>query len=186
MSPLISRAGLPAAVLIAFAAPAFAAEGKIDPADTAFMIAATALVLLMTLPGLALFYGGMVRAQEHPGDDGAERRRDRRGVAVVVRARLQPRLSRRRRADRRVRPDALLTGIGVESVSPFAKTIPEMLFMAYQMTFAVITCALVGGAVADRHEVFRLSRSSARCGCSSSTSRPRTGCGAAASWRASA
>jgi Amt family ammonium transporter len=35
-------------------------------------------------------------------------------------------------------------------VSPFAKTIPEILFMAYQMTFAVITCALVGGAVADR------------------------------------
>ena len=38
-----------------------AAEGKIDPADTAFMIAATTLVLLMTLPGLALFYCGMVR-----------------------------------------------------------------------------------------------------------------------------
>ena len=44
----------------------------------------------------------------------------------------------------------LLTGIGLGSVSPFAKTIPEILFMAYQMTFAVITCALVGGAVADR------------------------------------
>ena len=56
--------------------------------------------------------------------------------------------------------------------------------MAYQMTFAVITCALVGGAVADRHEIFGLSRCSARCGCSSSMSRARTGCGAAASWRA--
>ena len=43
-----------------------------------------------------------------------------------------------------------LTGIGIDTVSPFAKTIPEMLFMAYQMTFAVITCALVGGSVADR------------------------------------
>ncbi len=61
MSPLISRAGLPAAALVAFSAPAFAAQGKIDPADTAFMIAATALVLLMTIPGLALFYCGMVR-----------------------------------------------------------------------------------------------------------------------------
>ena len=38
-----------------------AAEMKIDAADTAFMIVATALVLLMTLPGLALFYSGMVR-----------------------------------------------------------------------------------------------------------------------------
>ena len=43
-----------------------------------------------------------------------------------------------------------LAGIGIDSISPFANTIPEMLFMAYQMTFAVITCALVGGAVADR------------------------------------
>ena len=40
--------------------------------------------------------------------------------------------------------------MGVDTVSPLAKTIPEMLFAAYQMTFAVITVALVGGAVADR------------------------------------
>ena len=44
----------------------------------------------------------------------------------------------------------MLSGVGVDTVSPFAKTIPEMLFMAYQMTFAVITCALVGGSVAER------------------------------------
>ena len=43
-----------------------------------------------------------------------------------------------------------LAGIGMETISPLAKTIPEILFMTYQMTFAVITCALVGGAVADR------------------------------------
>jgi Amt family ammonium transporter len=43
-----------------------------------------------------------------------------------------------------------LRGIGMESVSPFAKTIPESLFMLYQMTFAIITVALVSGAVADR------------------------------------
>ena len=61
MNALVSRAALLAAVVVARAAPAFAAESKIDPADTAFMIAATALVLLMTIPGLALFYGGMVR-----------------------------------------------------------------------------------------------------------------------------
>jgi ammonium transporter, Amt family len=45
----------------AIVTPAFAADARIDPADTAFMIAATALVLLMTIPGLALFYSGMVR-----------------------------------------------------------------------------------------------------------------------------
>ncbi len=38
----------------------------------------------------------------------------------------------------------------MESVSPFAKTIPESLFMIYQMTFAIITVALVAGSVADR------------------------------------
>jgi Amt family ammonium transporter len=44
----------------------------------------------------------------------------------------------------------MLHGIGLETVSPLAKTIPEMLFMLYQMTFAVITVALVAGSVADR------------------------------------
>src|SRR6266478_3517232 len=43
------------------ASPAFAQQGKIDGADTAWMIVATAIVLMMTIPGLALFYAGMVR-----------------------------------------------------------------------------------------------------------------------------
>src|SRR3546814_7748877 len=51
-----------AAVLVASAAPALAQEApSIDSGDTAWMMTATALVLLMTIPGLALFYGGMVR-----------------------------------------------------------------------------------------------------------------------------
>jgi Amt family ammonium transporter len=149
MHPLISRAGLAAAALIALSAPAFAAEGKIDPADTAFMIAATALVLLMTLPGLALFYGGMVRRKNvlatMAQSVGAT------GVVSLLWFALGYSLAFRGDGaliggfDR-----MLLLGTGVDSVSPFAKTIPEALFMAYQMTFAVITCALVGGAVADR------------------------------------
>src|SRR5262252_11044718 len=44
-----------------FASPAFAQGAKIDGADTAWMISAAALVLMMTIPGLALFYAGMVR-----------------------------------------------------------------------------------------------------------------------------
>src|SRR6478672_453783 len=43
------------------ASPAFAEDAKIDAADTAWMIGATGLVLMMTIPGLALFYAGMVR-----------------------------------------------------------------------------------------------------------------------------
>jgi hypothetical protein len=63
MNALLSRAALIGVAMVAGVGPAFAADAKIDPADTAFMIAATALVLLMTLPGLALFYGGMVRSK---------------------------------------------------------------------------------------------------------------------------
>ena len=44
----------------------------------------------------------------------------------------------------------LLSGLGAESISPLAKTIPETVFIAYQMTFAIITCALIAGSVADR------------------------------------
>jgi Amt family ammonium transporter len=46
---------------LAFASPALAATSEINTADTAWMIVATALVLMMTIPGLALFYSGMVR-----------------------------------------------------------------------------------------------------------------------------
>src|SRR6201994_5080514 len=49
------------AAIFSLAAPASAAESQISTADTAWMIVATALVLMMTIPGLALFYSGMVR-----------------------------------------------------------------------------------------------------------------------------
>jgi len=49
---------------------------KIDSGDTAWMLTSSALVLMMTIPGLALFYyGGMVRKKEHPGHPGPELRR---------------------------------------------------------------------------------------------------------------
>ena len=58
-----------AAVLLA--SPAFAQGAKIDGADTAWMISATGLVLMMTIPGLALFYAGMVRKKNVLCHDGA-------------------------------------------------------------------------------------------------------------------
>ena len=57
----LASGALAASGLLFSSFPAFAADAKIDGADTAFMIMATALVLMMTLPGLALFYAGMVR-----------------------------------------------------------------------------------------------------------------------------
>ena len=80
-----------------------AAANKIDPADTGFMIAATALVLMMTLPGLALFYCGMVRKKNIL----ATMAQSLVATALVSilwgLLRLQPGLFRRRRLSRRFR-----------------------------------------------------------------------------------
>ena len=133
----------------AIVTPAFAAETKIDPADTAFMIAATALVLLMTIPGLALFYAGMVRQKNVL----ATMAQSVGATALVSLLWFAFAYSLSFSGDGALiggLDRAFLAGMGVDSVSPFAPTIPEALFMAYEMTFAVITCALVGGAVADR------------------------------------
>ena len=149
MSRVLSRAGLAGAALLASLAPAFASEARIDPADTGFMIAATALVLMMTIPGLALFYSGMVRRKNIL----ATMAQSVAATAIVsllwfalayslAFAGGGPVLGGLSRA--------FLAGVGLDTVSPLASTIPELLFAAYQMTFAVITVALVGGAVADR------------------------------------
>src|SRR5215207_2624347 len=145
--------GALAAGLALLATPVFAQAAaqpaKIDGADTAWMISATALVLMMSIPGLALFYSGMVRKKNvlatmaqtlaavalgsilwmaigyslaFPGDSPAIGGFDR----------------------------ALLLGMDMNAISQLAKTIPESVFMLYQMTFAVITVALVAGSVADR------------------------------------
>jgi len=149
MHKSLARAGLATAAAVMSAAPAMAADAKIDPADTAFMIAATTLVLLMTLPGLALFYCGMVRRKNVL----ATMAQSVAATAVVSLLWFAFGYSFAFRGDGAVfggLDRLFLSGIGIDSISPFANTIPEMLFMAYQMTFAVITCALVGGAVADR------------------------------------
>ncbi len=130
------------------AAPAFA-QTKIDAADTAWMIGATSLVLMMTIPGLALFYAGMVRKKNVLATMAQSL------AAIMVVSVLWamigytltfagdgPLLGTLQRL--------FLRGIALDSTSPLAKTIPEVLFMMYQMTFAIITVALVAGSVADR------------------------------------
>jgi Amt family ammonium transporter len=132
------------------ATPALAQDGpRIDGADTAFMIVATALVLMMTLPGLALFYSGMVRKKNVL----ATMAQSLIATAVVSLLWIGIGYSLVFSSDGAFIGDTarmLLSGVGVDTASPFARTIPEILFMAYQMTFAVITCALVGGSVAER------------------------------------
>ncbi|HET7885216.1 MAG TPA: ammonium transporter [Bradyrhizobium sp.] len=129
--------------------PSLAATSDINAADTAWMIVATALVLMMTIPALALFYSGMVRKKNVL----ATMAQSLAAVALIsvlwvafgyslVFAGDGPWLGTLQRA--------FLADMGMDSVHPTAKTIPECLFMLYQMTFAVITVALVAGSVADR------------------------------------
>ena len=134
----------------AAAAPAAAAAASaISAGDTAWMLTSTALVLMMTIPGLALFYGGMVRKKNV--------------LATVMQSFAVTclvtvlwvvvcyslaftegnayigGLSR-----------FLLKGMTIESINDLAKTIPESVYMCFQMTFAIITPALICGAFADR------------------------------------
>src|SRR5262249_19438469 len=129
--------------------PAFAETSTINAADTAWMIVATALVLMMTIPGLALFYAGMVRKKNVL----ATMAQSLSSVALISILWVVYGYSLAFVGDGAwigTLDRWFLAGMTMESVNPGAKTIPEALFMLYQMTFAVITVALVAGAVADR------------------------------------
>ncbi|WP_370287368.1 ammonium transporter [Roseomonas sp. HF4] len=158
---MIARCGLAAATLMTAAAPAMAQDAKVDTGDAAWMLTSTAIVLMMTIPGVALFYAGMVRKKNVLatmmqsfficglvsvlwmvagysiafGNGGAY------SAYVGDFSRV------------------LLSGLAENWDKPFtmgtgdatvAFTIPESLFVMFQMTFAVITAALITGAVADR------------------------------------
>jgi Amt family ammonium transporter len=137
-----------AAIAVA-TSPAFAQSSKIDNADTAWMIAATGLVLMMTIPGLALFYAGMVRKKNVLATMAQS-------LAATFLISILWAVAGYTLAFTGDGPflgtleHIFLRGITLDAVSPLAKTIPENLFMLYQMTFAIITVALVAGSVADR------------------------------------
>jgi ammonium transporter, Amt family len=123
--------------------------------DTAWMLTSVALVLMMTIPGLGLFYGGMVR-KKNVGDTvmtsfaitslvtvlwavctySMSFRAGSPFIGGLDRAFLQNMLS------------DISKGIG--NPNPLATTIPESVYMCFQMTFAIITPALIAGAFAER------------------------------------
>ena len=127
---------------------------ELDGAGTAWLGTSTALVLLMTLPGLALFYGGMVRRKNVIATITQSV-----GVFAVVslvwfiagysiafsanpNAALQPFVGGL---------DALfLNGVTKDTANALLPGIPEFLFISFQMTFAIITPALITGAFAER------------------------------------
>ena len=142
-------AGAVAAMVSMAASPAFAQGSKIDAADTAWMIVATGFVLMMTLPGLALFYAGMVRKKNVLATMAQSLVAT--GICSLLWFAVAYSLTFGGDGPLIGTFDRVfLHGIGMDTVHPAAGTIPEILFMIYQMTFAVITVALVAGSVADR------------------------------------
>ncbi|ABD85845.1 ammonium transporter [Rhodopseudomonas palustris] len=132
-----------------FSTAALAEDSTINGADTAWMIVATALVLMMTIPGLALFYSGMVRKKNVL----ATMAQSLAAVALISILWVAFGYSLAFTGDGALIGSfdrLFLSGMTMEGVNPLAKTIPEALFMLYQMTFAIITVALVAGSVADR------------------------------------
>ena len=132
--------------LILLSMPAVAHADGLDSGDTAWMITATALVLFMTIPGLALFYGGLVRAKNM--------------LSVLMQCFSITALMTilwvvagytisfgDGNAFMGGFGKAFLRGIGPDALSG---TIPEILFVMFQLTFAIITPALIIGAFAER------------------------------------
>lgn len=138
-----------AAVTLGSAAPALAQAGAINAADTAWMISATGLVLMMSIPGLALFYCGMVRKKNVLATM-AQTLACTFLCSILWAVACYSLTFSGDGAFIGTLDRVFLRNIGMETTSPLAATIPEILFMAYQMTFAVITVALVAGSVADR------------------------------------
>ena len=133
--------------------PAFAqaatTASKIDGADTAWMIGATGLVLMMTIPGLALFYAGMVRKKNVLATM-AQSLAATFLISILWAVIGYSLAFTGEGAFIGTFERIFLNGVTLDAISPLAKTIPESLFMIYQMTFAIITVALVAGSVADR------------------------------------
>ena len=129
---------------------AFAAETpKLDTGDTAWMLTSTALVLMMTIPGVAMFYGGMVRKKNVLAT--AMQSFAVTCVMTVLWMIIGYSLAFTDGGGMNAYVGGLdkmlLRGIGVDTLSG---TIPETVFMTFQMTFAIITPALITGALADR------------------------------------
>ncbi|MBD07985.1 MAG: ammonia channel protein [Gammaproteobacteria bacterium] len=147
MSNFLFKACSPILLLLAAIMPGIAgAQDALDSGDTAWMLTSTALVLFMTIPGLSLFYAGMVRAKN--------------ALSVMMQCfticclmtvlwvlYLYSLAFSDGSAFIGDLSMAFMSGVGVDSLSG---TIPESVFSMFQLTFAIITPALIVGAFAER------------------------------------
>jgi Amt family ammonium transporter len=128
---------------------------KPNSGDTAWMLTSVALVLMMTIPGLGLFYGGMVR-KKNVGDTVMTSFAVTCLVTILWVAVTYSLAFRGGSAFIGSLDRAFLQGIvsdiakGIGSPNPLALTIPESVYICFQLTFAIITPALIAGAFAER------------------------------------
>ena len=153
-APTMEAPAMPAEAMPAEAAPA-AETPKLDSGNTAWMLTSTALVLFMTIPGLALFYGGMVRKKNIL----ATMMQSFAITAMIsvlwmiVGYSLAFSTAGMEKGVTNLASfiggldKVFLAGMGKDSLTG---SIPESVFMTFQMTFAIITPALIAGAYADR------------------------------------
>lgn len=153
MLPMGLSMGTAIVLNLGLAGLVFGEEGgvlKIDTGDTAWILMSSALVLCMTLPGLALFYGGLVRSKNVLGTIMHS------AVILCVISLVWVLLG----YSLAFGPDVGgvigglewvgLQGVGLEPSTTYATTIPHQVFMVFQMMFAAITVALMTGSIAER------------------------------------
>jgi Amt family ammonium transporter len=119
--------------------------------DNGWMLVSSALVLMMTAPGLALFYGGLVRRKNVLGT--MMHSFLMMALVTVIWALFGYSLAFGGGADSKYIGDlsfAFMNGVGTAPNGDYAGTIPHLTFMVYQLMFAVITPALISGAFAER------------------------------------
>lgn len=154
LAALISGVAHAAAPAAAPALLAHQAALELDPAASAWILTSTALVLMMTVPGLALFYGGMVRKKNVLATLGQALAASLlvtilwfvAGYSLAFGTNADPGLNRFIGSF-----DSLfLNGVGANTAWAGAPGLPETLWVAYQLTFAIITPALIAGAFAER------------------------------------
>ena len=134
------------ATAVAIAPEPTTEKPKLDTGDTAWILVSTALVLLMTIPGLALFYGGMVRKKNvlstmaHSFVAAA--------IVSITWVVIGYTLAfGEGNAFIGGLDKIMLSGITTDALTG---TIPEILFVIFQMTFAIITVAIITGSIAER------------------------------------
>ncbi|EKF85445.1 ammonium transporter [Methanobacterium formicicum] len=126
----------------------------LNSGDTAWMLISTALVMLMTVPGVALFYGGLSKKVNVLNTMFMSLIAFSIASIVWVLYGYQFAFGADMLGGLIGNPANLLfSGIGVDQLSTLAPTIPETVYIAFQMTFAAITVALVSGAVVGRMKV---------------------------------